>query len=115
MLPCAMCNREFHATCVGFMRIYPARKFICDQCGGTPTEPTARADGIQYSTQAVSMSLGLAIPHTQMSRFIEEKVNDFLQKHITLTAGKKTPGRVLVRVAAAQKVSIRRGTSMKQM
>ncbi|KAH7729065.1 TAZ zinc finger family protein [Aphelenchoides avenae] len=99
LLPCTACNREFHAACVGFIGIDSTVKFVCDHCGGTPLTPTARAN---------------AIPHTQMSRFIEEQVNDFLQNQTT-TGQTETPGRVFVRVTSAQKASIRRGDSMEQI
>ncbi|KAH7730064.1 TAZ zinc finger family protein [Aphelenchoides avenae] len=94
LVVCSTCDREFHAVCVGLMNVNPNVDFFCKNCGGIPTDPTTRAEGI---------------PHTALSRYIEEKIEDVLGNEAQVTGGQKsTPGRVLIRVASSKRSSIQR-------
>ncbi|KAH7720888.1 TAZ zinc finger family protein [Aphelenchoides avenae] len=98
LVDCSKCGREFHAVCVGYVKLGKTVDYVCKRCGGMPADPTTRPE---------------TIPQSELSRFMEDRVDAFIKSHELVTSGEVTSQkRVLIRVGSSDQFMFKRGPAM---
>lgn len=89
LVRCVDCGRDLHAICVLYLKSNWPNGFVCDKC--------LNEKGDKRKVNCYSAK---QLPHTNMSKYIEERVNGFLSKVTDADAGA-----VHIRVLSSSKKS----------